>query len=97
VNACGRPLPSHHERAAQFCRRTQDRLSAQAGDARRRILAQVDKYEMDGLKEMTNPAISRVSSFRKMSEVWGVFRRIGGDPQQLRRAMAELQGRLYAA
>ncbi len=80
-----------------MCRRKQDRLSAQAGDARKVILALVDKYELDGLREMTNPAIFRVSPFRKMGEVWGVFRHFGDDPQQLSRTMAELQRWLYAA
>ena len=60
------------------------------------ILALVDKYVLGGLREMTDPAVFRVSPFREMGEARGVLRRFGGDPQRFRAAMNELQRRLYA-
>jgi hypothetical protein len=49
------------------------------------------------LREMTDPAIFRVSPFREMGEARGVLRRFGGDPQRFRATMTELQRRLYTA
>ncbi len=95
--AYGRPLQTRQDRATQFRSREQHWLSAQEADAREVILALVGKYELGGLKEMTNPTIFRVSPFREMGEARGVLRRFGGDPQQFRLTMAELQRRLYAA
>ena len=71
-------------------------LRSQAAEARAVILALVDKYVLGGLREMTDPAVLRVSPFREMGEARGVLRRFGGDPQRFRAAMSELQRRLYA-
>jgi len=65
--------------------------------AREVILALVEKYELAGLKEMTDPRVFRVSPFREMGEVRGVLKRFGGDAQQLRAVLDEVQRRLYAA
>ena len=94
--AYGRPLRSREERASEFRHRERAWLDAQTEEARAVILALVDKYVLGGLREMTDPAVFRVSPFREMGEARGVLRRFGGDPQQYRAAMTELQRRLYA-
>jgi type I restriction enzyme R subunit len=95
--AYGRPLRSRAERASAFRHRERAWLDAQTEEARAVILALVDKYVLGGLREMTDPAVFRVSPFREMGEARGVLRRFGGDPQQFRATMSELQRRLYAA
>ncbi len=95
--AYGRPLQTRQERVSRFRSREQAWLSAQASEAREVILALVGKYELGGLQEMTNLTIFRVSPFQEMGEARGVLRRFGGDPQQFRQTMADLQRRLYAA
>ena len=95
--AYGKPLRSRHERAEAFRQREQTWLEAQTQEAREVLLALIDKYELGGLKEMTDPKVYRVSPFREMGEVRGVLRRFGNDPQRLRQALVELQKRLYAA
>ena len=94
--AYGRPLGSREARANAFRRRESAWLASQAEEARAVILALVDKYVLGGLREMTDPAVFRVSPFREMGEARGVLRRFGGDPQRFRAAMNELQRRLYA-
>jgi type I restriction enzyme R subunit len=95
--AYGRPLRSRHERAEAFRQREQAWLDAQNAEAREVLLALIEKYELGGLKEMTDPKVFRVSPFREMGEVRGVLRRFGNDPERLRQALNELQERLYAA
>jgi type I restriction enzyme R subunit len=94
--AYGRPLRSRAQRATAFRQREAAWLRSQAAEARAVILALVDKYVLGGLREMTDPAVLRVSPFREMGEARGVLRRFGGDPQRFRAAMTELQRRLYA-
>lgn len=94
--AYGRPLRSRAERASEFRRRERTWLDAQAAEARAVILALVDKYVLGGLREMTDPAVFRVSPFREMGAARGVLRRFGGDAQRFRATMTELQRRLYA-
>lgn len=94
--AYGRPLGSREARANAFRRRESAWLASQAEEARAVILALVEKYVLGGLREMTDPAVFRVSPFREMGEARGVLRRFGGDPQRFRAAMTELQRRLYA-
>ena len=94
--AYGRPLRSREERASEFRLRERTWLDAHAEEARAVILALVDKYVLGGLREMTDPAVFRVSPFREMGEARGVLRRFGGDPQRFRATMTELQRRLYA-
>lgn len=95
--AYGRPLRSRAERASAFRRRERTWLDAQTEEARAVILALVDKYVLGGLREMTDPAVFRVSPFREMGETRGVLRRFGGDAQRFRETLNELQRRLYAA
>jgi type I restriction enzyme, R subunit len=95
--AYGRPVRSRTERAAAFRSREQPWLDEQTKDACDVILALLEKYELSGLREMTDPAVFRVSPFREMGEVRGVLTRFGGDAQRLRSTIDEMQRRLYVA
>lgn len=95
--AYGRPVRSRAERAAAFRSREQTWLDQQTQQAREVVLALLDKYELGGLHEMTNPAVFRVSPFREMGEVRGVLSRFDGDARRLRTTIDELQRRLYAS
>ncbi|MFL5804838.1 MAG: EcoAI/FtnUII family type I restriction enzme subunit R [Roseiflexaceae bacterium] len=90
------PIRSRAERAGDFRARERPWLDAQSAPAREVILALLDKYELGGLSQISDPAIFRVSPFREMGEVRGVIARFG-DAQRLRMALDELQQRLYAA
>ncbi len=95
--AYGKPLQTRGDRAAAFRQREERWLEEQSAQPREVILALLEKYELGGLQEMTNPAVFRVSPFREMGEVRGVINRFGGDAQQLRQTLSEIQQRLYAA
>lgn len=95
--AYAKPLRTRRERAQAFRQREANWLTDQGALAREVILALVEKYELAGLKEMTDPRVFRVSPFREMGEVRGVLKRFGGDAQQLRAVLDEVQRRLYAA
>ena len=71
-------------------------LTPHSAQAREVILALLAKYELGGIKQITDPAIFRVSPFREMGEVRGVVARFG-DARRLRETIDELQRRLYAA
>jgi type I restriction enzyme R subunit len=60
-------------------------------------MALLEKYEIGGLNQITNPAIFRISPFREMGETRGIVNRFGGDVKHLRQTLDELQRRLYAA
>ena len=92
-----KPLRTRAARAQDFRQREEPWLTAQEAQAREVILALLEKYELGGLKEMTNAGVFRVSPFREMGEVRGVINRFGGDAQRLRNAVDEIQRRLYAA
>lgn len=94
--AFGAPLGSRRDRAQLFRARERSWLFEYNDPAREVILALLDKYELGGLGELTNPAIFRVSPFREMGEVRGVIARFG-DAARLRATIDELQRRLYAA
>lgn len=85
------------QRAEAFRQRECAWLEGQSAQAREVILALLDKYELAGLQEMTDPQIFRVPPFREMGEVRAVVQRFGGDPKRLRETLIELQRRLYAA
>ena len=92
-----KPLRTRADRAQGFRQREEPWLTAQEGQAREVILALIEKYELGGLKEMTNAGVFCVSPFREMGEVRGVINRFGGNAQRLRNAVDEIQRRLYAA
>ncbi|MCB0109661.1 MAG: carboxypeptidase regulatory-like domain-containing protein, partial [Caldilineaceae bacterium] len=94
--AYDKPLRTRTERALAFRQRETTWLERQTAEAREVILALLNKYELGGLQEMTNPGVFRVSPFREMGEVRGVINRFG-DVQTLRQTLSELQQRLYAA
>lgn len=90
------PLRSRSERATAFLQREHSWLDEQSVQAHEVILALLEKYELGGLSQISDPAIFRVSPFREMGEVRGVIARFG-DAQRLRNTLNELQRRLYAA
>lgn len=95
--AYGRQLRNRHERAKSFQNKENAWLQTLKPQAREVLLALLQKYELGGLKQLTDPNIFRVSPFREMGEVRGVIKRFGGQPQQLRHALDEMQRRLYAS
>ena len=90
------PLLSRDKRAKAFLNRNQDFLGRFKGKAREIIELLVDKYRVWGIEEIAKPEIFRV---RPLSE-YGTFTAIA-EPFQgqgnLRKAVDELQVRLYAA
>jgi len=94
--AHGRALQSRSARAAAFRVREQPWLDMHNAQAREVLLALLAKYELGGLKQISDPAIFRISPFREMGEVRGVVARFG-DARRLRETIDELQRRLYAA
>lgn len=94
--AYGQVLRTRHERAHTFRQQEIGWISSQPEPAREVLMALLEKYEIGGLNQITNPAIFRVSPFREMGETRGVIKRFGGEPQRLRQTLDELQHRLYA-
>lgn len=95
--AYGRSLRTRRDRAREFQRREEDWLCTYSQPAREVILALLQKYELGGLRQITNPNIFRVSPFREMGELRGVVKRFEGDAGRLRSALDEMQQRLYSA
>ena len=95
--AYDRPLQQRSDRATAFRRREKPWLDEQGDLVQEVLLALIDKYELGGLKQMTDPRVFRISPFREMGEVRGVIDRFGGNAQALRNRIEELQRRLYAA
>ena len=95
--AYGQALRTRHERAGTFRQRERSWISGQTEPAREVLIALLEKYEIGGLNQITNPAVFRVSPFREMGETRGVVKRFGGDTRHLRQTIDELQRRLYAA
>ncbi len=95
--AYGQQLRNRHERAKGFRSREHSWLQSLSPQAQEVLLALLQKYELGGLKQLTDPNIFRVSPFREMGEVRGVVKRFGGQPQQLRQTLDEMQRRLYAS
>jgi type I restriction enzyme R subunit len=93
--AFDRDLPTRYDRTLEFRQSQKTWLQTYDPAAREVIYALLSKYELGGLKQITDPAIFRVSPFRQMGEVRGVVRRFSGDAQRLKQTMDELQRRLY--
>lgn len=94
--AFDRELRTRYDRTLDFRQHERAWLQSYDHDAREVIYALLSKYELGGLKQITDPAIFRVSPFQQMGEVRGVIRRFSGDAQKLRQTMDEIQYRLYA-
>lgn len=88
-------LRTRYDRTLDFRQHERTWLQAYDHEAREVIYALLSKYELGGLKQITDPAIFRVSPFQQMGEVRGVIRRFDGDAQKLRQTMDEIQRRLY--
>lgn len=95
--AYDRALRTRYDRALALRQRERVWLDSYERDAREVIYALLGKYELGGLRQITDPRIFRVSPFRQMGDVRGVIRRFDGDAGQLRQTLAEIQRRLYAA
>lgn len=93
--AYDRALLTRYDRTLELRKRDRPWLDSYDRDAREVIYALLGKYELGGLRQITDPRIFRLPPFRQMGDVRGVLRRFGGDPGRLRQALAELQRRLY--
>ncbi|MEM7118167.1 MAG: DEAD/DEAH box helicase family protein [Chloroflexota bacterium] len=89
-------LRTRYDRSFAFRQQQKPWLAGYERDAREVIYALLSKYELGGLKQISDPAIFRVSPFRQMGEVRGVLRRFGGDAFKLRQTMDDIQRRIYA-
>jgi type I restriction enzyme R subunit len=83
------------ERASTFLAQEQIWLEQFPPEAREVILVLLEKYQIGGLRQITDPKIFRVSPFREMGELRGVIQRFNGDAALLRQTIDELQVRLY--
>ena len=54
------------------------------------------RYQLGGIRQITDPNIFRVSPFREMGELRGVVKRFGEDSQRLKDTIIEIQHRLYS-
>ncbi|MCJ7533470.1 MAG: carboxypeptidase regulatory-like domain-containing protein [Anaerolineales bacterium] len=93
--AYGRALRTRRERVRAFQKQEVAWLSAYPKPAQEVILALLRKYELGGLRQITDPNIFRVSPFREMGELRGVIKRFGSDSGHLRSTIDEIQQRLY--
>lgn len=95
--AYDRVLRTRYDRTLEMRQRDRPWFDSYDREAREVIYALLGKYELGGLRQITDPRIFRVPPFRQMGEVRGVVKRFGGDANQLRETMMEMQRRLYAA
>jgi len=89
------PLVSRDERAKAFLNRNQDFLGRFKGKAREIIELLVDKYRVWGIEEIAKPEVFRVrplSGYGTFTSIAELFQ----GPRNLRKAVDELQVRLYA-
>lgn len=95
--AYDRALMTRFDRTLHFRQRERAWLTGFDHEAREVLYALLGKYELGGLRQITNSRIFRVSPFRQMGETRGVIHRFGGDATALRQTLLDLQQRLYAA
>ena len=91
-----RALLTRYDRTLQLRQRERSWLESYDREAREVLYALLGKYELGGLRQLTDSRIFRVPPFRQMGDVRGVLRRFGGDPAALRQTLLDLQQRLYA-
>ncbi|RMD98071.1 MAG: DEAD/DEAH box helicase [Bacteroidetes bacterium] len=90
-----RALQTRYDRTLALRQREQTWLNSYDRDAREVIYALLSKYELGGLRQITDPRIFRLPPFRQMGDVRGVIRRFGGDAGRVRQTLVEIQQRLY--
>jgi len=95
--AYDRALRTRYDRTLNLRQRERPWLDSYERDQREVIYALLGKYELGGLRQITDPRIFRVPPFRQMGDVRGVIRRFGGDAGRLCQTLTALQQRLYAA
>jgi type I restriction enzyme R subunit len=88
-------LRTRYDRTTAMRQREEAWLATYDRDAREVIYALLGKYELGGLRQITDTRIFRVPPFRQMGDVRGVIRRFGGDASHLRQTLTEVQRRLY--
>jgi type I restriction enzyme, R subunit len=88
-------LQTRYDRTLQLRQRQRPWLDSYNRESREVIYALLGKYELGGLRQITDPRIFRLPPFRQMGDVRGVIRRFGNDATHLRQALVELQRRLY--
>jgi len=89
-------LVSHDERAKAFLNRNQDFLGRFKGKAREIIELLVDKYRVWGIEEIAKPDVFRVHPLSEYGTFTAIAKLFHGG-RNLRKAVDELQVRLYAA
>lgn len=92
--AFGLPMRTRHDRVQAFETTQQPFLNKFSPQAREVILALLEKYKIGGAEELAKPEVFRVQPFDRMGQAPGVIRRFG-DADNLRRALNEIQKRLY--
>ena len=90
------PLVSRDERAKAFLNRNQDFLSRFKGKAREILELLVDKYRVWGIEEIAKPEVFRVRPLSQYGTFMAIVDLFQG-LENLRKAVDELQVRLYAA
>jgi type I restriction enzyme R subunit len=90
------PLVSRDERAKAFLNRNQDFLGRFRGKAREILELLVDKYRVWGIEEIAKPEVFRVRPLSEYGTFTAIVELFEG-ARNLRRAVDELQMRLYAA
>jgi type I restriction enzyme, R subunit len=93
--AYDRALQTRYDRTLQLRQRQRPWLDSYNRESREVIYALLGKYELGGLRQITDPRIFRLPPFRQMGDVRGVIRRFGNDANHLRQTLVELQRRLY--
>lgn len=90
------PLRTRSERVQAFRNRQQRFLHRYSPKAREVLLALLEKYQVGGVEELADPKVFQLPPFDRMGKIVGVQRRFGGI-EGLRKALQEVQRRLYAA
>ena len=91
----GAPLRSRAERATAFVNRESRFINRHSPQARKVVLALVEKYRVVGIDEVSDPRVFRLSPFLEMGQAPGVASHFGS-ASALRQSVNEIQQRIYA-
>jgi hypothetical protein len=95
--AYNQALQTRYDRNLNLCQRERGWLESYARDTREVIYALLSKYELVGLRQITDPRIFRVPPRSPDGRRARRDPPLGGDAGRLRQTLTELQQRLYAA
>jgi type I restriction enzyme R subunit len=90
------PLRTRRERAQRVCQDRKDFFDKYSGEARQILEELLDKYAEHGDAQFVLPDVLRVPPISSHGNT-GEIIRLFGSPEQLRKAVTELQGLLYGA